>query len=318
MKERHIQFNLIPVLVCLWFLPVIALAGKTIPSVDNVFRMSLAGGTAAEDVVLEERPGSTGDETGTDPRDFSSKFMPYYRYTELDNGVKINDLTVFGMHAFTPKFAMTYEIPAYRNMDYGSIQLPNGTLPPYDDISSGGSTSGHGDLNLRFFYNLDWGGDYAQESKSWSMFPVLEMTLPTASDDILGGDTTIMSPGITIVTDLPGGPPFGLGFLAFMNFYDFDVDKGDTGQDYDRFRGRWFWMQPLSKPGPELTDGLYTLTEFQPVYDFDASEFDLWMGPEFGKIIKEGQIIYIKPGWAFDPDPVDRKFTLEIGYRYFF
>jgi hypothetical protein len=318
MKERHVQFNLISVCTCICLLSAIVFADNTIPSVDNVFRMSLVGGMAAEDVALEERSGSTGDETGTDPRDFSSKFMPYYRYTELDNGVKINDLTAFGMHAFTPKFAMTYEIPVYRNIDYGSIQLPNGTLPPYSDISSSGSTSGYGDLNLRFFYNLDWGGDYAEEGKSWSLFPVIETMLPTASDDILGGDTTIISPGITYVTDLPGGPPFGLGFIALMNFYDFDVDKGDTGQDYERFRGRWFWMQPLSKPGPSLGDGLYMLTEFQPVYDFEMDEFDLWMGPEFGKIIKEGQIIYIKPGWAFDPDPVDRKFTLEVGYRYFF
>lgn len=329
MKVKGIQFKLfISVLISLWLLPAITVADNTIPSVENIFRMSLAD-VAGEEAAVEERPGSTGDQTGTDPRDFSSKFMPYYRYTELDNGVKINDLTMFGMYAFTPKFAFTYEIPVYRNMDYSSV-LPNppggiggpippgGISPPFDDISSSGSTSGYGDLNLRFFYNFDWGGDYAEEGKSWSLFPVIETMLPTASDDVLGSDTTIVSPGITFVTDLPGGPPFGLGFIAFMNFYDFDVDKGDAGQDYSRFRGRWFWMQPLSKPGPELTDGLYTLTELQPVYDFENDEFDLWMGPEFGKIIKEGHIMYVKPGWAFDPDPVDRKFTLEIGYRYFF
>jgi hypothetical protein len=109
---------------------------------------------------------------------------------------------MFGMYAFTPKFAFTYEIPVYRNMDYSSV-LPNppggiggpvppgGVNPPYDDISSSGSTSGYGDLNLRFFYNFDWGGDYAEEGKSWSLFPVIETMLPTASDDILGGDTTI-------------------------------------------------------------------------------------------------------------------------------
>ena len=73
-----------------------------------------------------------------------------------------------------------------------------------------------------------------------------------------------------------------------------------------------------SRRGPELTDGLYMLTEFQPMYDFETDEFDLWMGPEFGKILSEGRILYIKPGWGFDVDPVDRKFTLEVGYRYFF
>ncbi len=322
-------FLLFSVLTYLGILPVMAVADSTMPSLDKIFQLSLADTAAADEDILQEHTGSTGDQTGTDPRDFSSKFMPYYRYTELDNGVKINDLTMFGMYAFTPKFAFTYEIPVYRNMDYSSV-LPNppggiggpippgGISPPFDDISSSGSTSGYGDLNLRFFYNFDWGGDYAEEGKSWSLFPVIETMLPTASDDVLGSDTTIVSPGITFVTDLPGGPPFGLGFIAFMNFYDFDVDKGDAGQDYSRFRGRWFWMQPLSKPGTELTDGLYTLTELQPVYDFENDEFDLWMGPEFGKIIKEGHIMYVKPGWAFDPDPVDRKFTLEIGYRYFF
>ena len=59
---------------------------------------------------------SIAQETGTDPRDFAPKFMPYYRYTELENGLENNALTLFGLYAFTPKFAMTYEIPvAYKN-----------------------------------------------------------------------------------------------------------------------------------------------------------------------------------------------------------
>jgi hypothetical protein len=60
------------------------------------------------------------------------------------------------------------------------------------------------------------------------------------------------------------------------------------------------------------------LTEFQPVYNFRADDFDFWFAPEFGKIIKEGQIIYFKPGVGFDREEDDRKFTFEIGYRYFF
>ena len=46
--------------------------------------------------------------------------------------------------------------------------------------------------------------------------------------------------------------------------------------------------------------------------------FDFWFGPEFGKIIKDGQILYIKPCVGFDREKDDRKFTFEIGYRYFF
>ena len=49
--------------------------------------------TAAEQVA----------ETGTDPRDFGPKFMPYYRYTELENGLEVNVLTLFGLDAFSRK-----------------------------------------------------------------------------------------------------------------------------------------------------------------------------------------------------------------------
>jgi hypothetical protein len=148
--------------------------------------------------------------------------------------------------------------------------------------------------------------------------PGIEFNLPTASDDVLGTDTTTVGPMLTFVTDLPGGPPFGVGFLVLMNVYEIDAHKGSAGMDVERFRGRWFWMQPLSRPGPNLGDGLYVLTEFQPVYDFKTDDFDFWFGPEFGKIIKDGQIVYAKPGVGVDRDKDDRRFTLEIGYRYFF
>ncbi|MHC5119372.1 MAG: hypothetical protein ACYSOH_05050, partial [Planctomycetota bacterium] len=192
MKQKARLIVLISVWSYLSILPAIAFADNTVPSAESVFRMSLAGGVA-EEAAIEERPGSTGDQTGTDPRDFSSKFMPYYRYTELENGVKVNELSLFGMYAFSPKFAMTFEWSVVKDMDYSSV-LPNppggiggpippgGISPPYSDLSRSGSTTGFGDLNLRFFYNYDWGGDYAEEGKSWSLFPVVEFMLPTASD----------------------------------------------------------------------------------------------------------------------------------------
>ncbi len=56
-------------------------------------------------------------QTGNDPRDFTSKFMPYYRYTELENGMKTQDFTIFGMWAMTKNFALTYETPVARKYD---------------------------------------------------------------------------------------------------------------------------------------------------------------------------------------------------------
>ncbi len=41
------------------------------------------------------------NKTGTDPRDFPLKWMPYYRYTELENGLTQQDLTAFGTIPFS-------------------------------------------------------------------------------------------------------------------------------------------------------------------------------------------------------------------------
>ena len=281
---------------------------------------------------LEEDFGD--DATGTDPRGFGNKLMPYYRYAEAKNGLEIQQFVLFGMFGFTPDFAMTYEWPLAKRVDYEDLLpggIPPGGDPPFPpggvpgpDLDPDGDETGMGDLNLRFLFKpKGWNGTWGWEdemnpNKGWSIMPLIETTLPTATDDALGGEAWILSPGFAIVSDLPGGPPFGLGFIAAMNFFDFDAFKDSSRDKVRRFRGRWFWMQPLTKPGENILDGLYILTEFQPIYDFETDDFSFWVGPEFGKIIKDGLIIYGKPGWGVDPEPQDREFTFEIGVRYFF
>ena len=88
-------------------------------------------------------------------------------------------------------------------------------------------------------------------------------------------------------------------------------------------------MQPLTMPAfmknPEDkrfhifdTSGLYLMPEFQPVYDFENEQFNFWVGPEVGKILREGSIVYLKPGWGvLNGDDSEREFTFEFGFRYF-
>ena len=288
--------------------------------------------------------GAPGDgeatvKTGTDPRDFSSKLMPYYLYTELENGIKVNQMNFFGMHAFTGRFAMTYDIPLAKKIDYsdlGAFRTLSGGIPsgsgfgevpsggvPFDYLDPDGDVIGLGDISLRFFLRpeqLEWSyddGNTMGKKKGISLMPLVELLFPTATEDVLGGEAMIVSPGFVLVVDLPGDAPFGLGFFAMMNFFDFDVYKDDSRGSTSRWRGRWFWMQPLTRPGPALFDGLYLLTEFQPVYDFNTSDFDFWIGPEFGKAMEWGAI-YAKPGWGIDTETEDRDFTFEVGFRYFF
>ncbi len=258
------------------------------------------------------------DETGTDPRDFNNKFMPYYRYTELKNGVEVHDWVFFGLYAFTPRLAMTYEIPI-RYMDYSEA------IPSFGPgAASGSSEFGLGDSIFRFFFkpkSLEWEmpctwGPRKGEALKWSLIPLIETTVPTNTDDILGSDTWVLSPGFAIAGDTPT-----FGFIAAMFFYDFNVIK-DTDEPYvSRFRGRIFLMQPFSKPGPKWHDGLYMMPEFQPAYDLRTSHFSFWVGPEFGKVFAGDRTVtvYAKPGWGVDPSiPGDREFSFEVGVRIFF
>jgi hypothetical protein len=52
--------------------------------------------------------GAVKDQSGNNPRDFTSKFMPYYRFTELENDLQAQELTLFGFLAFNKRFGMTY------------------------------------------------------------------------------------------------------------------------------------------------------------------------------------------------------------------
>jgi hypothetical protein len=108
-------------------------------------------------------------EMGTDPRDFAPKFMPYYRYTELVNGLEQNEIVLFGLMALSPKVAFTYELPLGYSRDIlgtelcaglpdqpcggvvpgGTAVLPNG-LPAEGD----GKEVGIGDGNIRLFVRL--------------------------------------------------------------------------------------------------------------------------------------------------------------------
>ncbi len=110
------------------------------------------------------------------------------------------------------------------------------------------------------------------------------------------------------------------GFLALMNFMDFDIMKSDGEDKVRRYRGRWFAMIPLAKPGPNFLDGWYLLPELQPVYDFEADDdaFSLWLAPELGKLLAKNFVVYAKPGWGIINDAqTDRDFTFEIFFRYF-
>ena len=204
------------------------------------------------------------DATGTDPRAFGPKFMPYYRYTELDNELEQQEAVAFGLVRFSERAALTYEIPlAYKrdvrdtalrdpvsgtcggNLGGGPPDLPGG-LPVGGDCEK----TGVGDMNLRFLYKAGrgLGGDWLIGS---------QFNLPTASDNVLGSDQFQIGPMFAYVKDFDWYPAPG-AFGAFMNFYFFDVFGDNDREDVSYYMGRWFFMFPLTSPdkGPILGDGM--------------------------------------------------------------
>lgn len=245
------------------------------------------------------------DATGNDPRVFSNKWMPYYRYTELENGLKQQDLTAFGTLRFSDRVGMFYEVPLAQYRDLSDVP----------GVPSGTDAIGMGDIDIKFLWRpeaLDWtfgeGG-----KKSGSVLLGTDFVLPTATDDALGGDALLFAPIVGFVWDMPLH-----AFVAMLNLYYVDVYKEAGAPDTSRYVGRWFYMQPLTPPGPWY-GGLYLMPEFQPIYDFETDDYSSWLGLEFGKMFAPGRIGYIKPGLGLDnSETIDRDITFEIGFRWFF
>ena len=77
----------------------------------------LAGNIWAEKASNEEAV----QEAGTDPRDFAPKFMPYYKYTKLENDLEQQDFVAFGLLALKPNIALTYELFLAQERDFTDV-----------------------------------------------------------------------------------------------------------------------------------------------------------------------------------------------------
>jgi hypothetical protein len=247
------------------------------------------------------------DGTGTDPRAFNNKWMPFYRSQELENGLKQSDLTAFGTVGFSSRVGMFYEVPLAQRRDFSGISgFPSGMES---------TALGVGDTSLKFLINLEaMEFTFGEEGeKTGTVLLGTDIVLPTATEDALAGDALLFAPIVGVVIDMPF-----YGFFAALNLYYTDVYKKDSAPKTSRYVGRWFYMQPLTPPGP-WWGGLYVMPEFQPVYDFETEDYSAWLGIEFGKMIAPGKIAYIKPGWGIDnSELVDRDVTFEAGFRWFF
>ena len=203
--------------------------------------------------IFRRRRGFRCGRDNVDPRDFTHKFMPYYRYTELSNGMEMEDFTVFGMWAINKKAALTYEVPIARKYDitgtancaglpeipcFGTIPgggyLPNGTPAEGDGVETG-----MGDSIVRIFGS--WDQEFLGGAAIWGA----QFSVPTATKDELGTETWTAGPIATFVWDFPLWPAPG-AFFAMMNIFEFDIFKDSGRGDVGRYMGRWFLQLPMN------------------------------------------------------------------------
>ena len=93
--------------------------------------------------------------SGFQPR-FILKWMPFYRSTELENGLTQQDLTVFGTVPFSPELGMFFEVPVAQYRDLSDIP----------GIPSGTDAIGIGDIDLKFLWNPKaLGFNYGKDGK---------------------------------------------------------------------------------------------------------------------------------------------------------
>jgi len=311
MKDKHLN-KLLSIFVsaaavAFFSLPAVCAQGKEGPqeaSQEEIAEYKELKKAAKKEKVEE---AVKTDPTGTDPRAFNDKWMPYYRHTELENGMTQQDMTAFGTVGFSSRVGMFYEVPLAQYRDFSDVP----GFPPGVDTDA----LGLGDVDLKFLYRpgaleFTYGKDGGMSA---SVLLGTDFVFPTATNEALGGDAFLFAPIVALVADMPLH-----GFVAMLNLYFFDVYKEDSAPETSRYVGKWFYMQPLTKPGP-WWGGFFLLPEFQPVYDFETEDFSSWIGVELGKMLAPGRIAYIKPGWGIDnSEDIDRKTTFEVGFRWFF
>ena len=232
MKAKEIQFKLfIYLVICLWFWPAVLLADGTIPSLDKMFRMSLASGggvdatpSASPEEDLEKIAKMTANPVGAAwmlwfQNDYSEVQGDLVDGKEYVNSTKFQPVISFPFKMdgedwnFILRPVLQYQsVPLSKDVGklfgmgtgdiIGDPELGGVAATAFDD-----RTYGMGDTALLTLVGPDrldgfiWGVGATQ-------------IFPTAHEDVLGQEKWQAGPAVLVAKLAPDVGGFNLGFLA--------------------------------------------------------------------------------------------------------
>ncbi len=194
-------------------------------------------------------------------------------------------------------------IPFNLNADWNLITRTILPITYQDEIAPGaGSQFGLGDLSLSLFFSPD---DTSSSSFIWGVGPIL--TLPTATDDLLGTEKWSTGPAMVALT-MRG--PWTIGMLANHNWsYAGNSDRRDINVSF---------LQPFVA---YTTPTAYTISfQVESTYDWQAEQWSVPITAALAKIVRLGKLpVSLQAGvgyWADSPDtgPEGFRFRLQANF----
>ncbi len=250
------------------------------------------------------------DNTGTNPANFTYDARFYFELADLsDPSGSLMTSTVefrlpFGRDIANlsddPKASPFYNIgkklqfrmrARYKSLNLDTLENPFG--------NSG--VSGIGDFDFRVLY-------MAYTSKKFLIVPGLELTVPSATNDVLGFGKAVLSPMVFVV--FPG--LLGKGSLFVPGYqYLFDIGGPSDGADVSRSQIDLYFVWLLSKGKNWL------IVDPQVVFDHETNKTLMLAEVEWGTMITPlpGASVYLRPGIGFGNDK-PYAWNLEAGLKF--
>ncbi|OEU62409.1 MAG: hypothetical protein BA870_07520 [Desulfuromonadales bacterium C00003094] len=241
---------------------------------------------SAPALALDADAERSGDQPppGTNPTDILTRGDLKYKFIKSQSGAETYALTARLDYALTPNVLVRVDVP-YVDVD--------------PQVSGIDSDSGLGDI----FVRLGW---RALKRPKFALFFGADFFLDTASEDMLGGGTTIAAPLVAGIWVLPEQKAVAGGIIT----HSFDV-AGDL--DISETEIRPLYVKSL--PGNSwITIDSHFFIDWK-----DDKEFGWYQELQYGKMLTPKFGVTVTPGFGVTGDNrTVPDWTFEAGIRYFF